>query len=659
MTTTATLLVGGTVPSPIVLDNFSRKLDPSNGNDLWMYQDAPFAPASVTVDGADVYVSNEYRRRRLNADTGSVIWSVGCPPNELFAGLIYNGGNLTQILSHISTSQMSLISVDPASGSAIGTEQQPPTEQGVIVTDIAETDSAVIESAKSNFGPFGEWAFRSVDKMTGVTLWDVQIPAGVYINEIGPIPPYIAASNTEVAVVAAVGDNSQGGYWVGVLDEADGSQRWSRSFYEYEQENTQAIGPYMDSHGDIFVLVNYETPCQPYPSTCRSYALTKFSGLDGSTMWSIPTELEGMQPIGDDVLATTFSSNKTAGASVMRLKGSDGSVIWAVPLADSAGSFYPQILPDGNIIFDADDGRHLLSADGDQLWTSALTPEMCNPFCSLYHNLVINGNLIYIGFDDNSALIMLQQLAPDAPVQAIYPFGRAPAGIFIALNGIAQDSTGTLWVRGFAEQRHANRLEFLGKLDPTSGLVSELQTLSSDSNDSISDDFSIGIMDVPSGNHALVSIAPSLSPDPTSNAIALVDTTLLSRGDLSLAMTTHDGAGYEDFQITAHYEGDTPISGARVLMTRDSAFSAENLNCATTNASHCVIFDQGEDYPSATFDADPGGSITLSGRYRVVDVGTATLYASLIGPPSLGEPDLTNNFASAIMPDVIFRDGFQ
>jgi hypothetical protein len=62
----------------------------------------------------------------------------------------------------------------------------------------------------------------------------------------------------------------------------------------------------------------------------------------------------------------------------------------------------------------------------------------------------------------------------------------------------------------------------------------------------------------------------------------------------------------------------------------------------------------------ATFDAAPGGTITIEGNVLALplDADAATLYAKTFGPFGLAESDTINNFARASFVEDLFADGF-
>jgi len=669
------LLLAGIPASPLANDSDGmHRLNPSDGHIEWTGGAVQIPP--VAGQGQDAYLCSNGYVSKFNATSGMGDWSfdLHSTPWSCLA-LAFGGGNVS-VANIDLTGVLRIDTIAAASGAAVNTALAAPTQQGIVVYDSFIDNGRIVQAGK--LSGTTDYHLRSIDAGTGSVDWDV-----VFTPPLNGWGPLLGRSADSIIVTdyTATGSCSSCGsdFWIGSFARSDGALRWSKTELGYAPlygiSTAWSSAPVTDSHGDVYVSYSQTGACPYYPyNYCYTSSLMKLAAADGSVLWHFDSMADydasfdgmyGFAPpftlIDDDVLVAGNFTDALAGKNIVRLSGIDGTLMWsATPLAGRATS-YVALNPDHTITLTDGSSRALLEHSGTVLWTDdPVLP--CLTGCLFYGAAQLpDGTQLYSGVDagltyPRIGFVMSLPLAQNAMARRAPVNGDAPATVrTIPLQLIADDTT--VWLRGSMKQPPYTYFYFLGKLDPVTLAVSDQQVLSTMQADAFAPSSSFAMLAAPT--HDLLPVVTSLWGAGASFAsgAALLETTIAVRGDLALSVSATDNIDDSTFRATVTYAGDAPAATVRLMLWHQGYFDADSLACSTVNASNCVATSH-SGYVEATFDIQPGGSIKVSGSYPRSKM-LSTLYGSVHGAASLAEPSLGNNFSSAPVGDLLFRDGFE
>jgi hypothetical protein len=661
------LFVAGSPGSPIVSgDGGLSRLDPVDGHTDWT--GTYFDMNARAVQGDDVYFCAYGVVRKFNATTGAFGWSSTAPffSSPCFALMVDSASVLAESVD-LSTGVIRIDAIDTASGIATSTAQAAATQQGLVDYDSFVDAGHIVQAGKVLNTT--AYRLRSLDATTGAVDWDVAFNP--------PLPgwgPALAHSPD-----SANGTGYASDYWIGSFARSDGSLCWSKVENEYafgyEISTEWASSPQTDSQGNVFFSRSESGACYlGNPQECYSSTLMKLAATDGSVLWHFDdvndndTYSDGIYSvappftlIGDDVLVAGNFSGSLAGQNIVRLSGSDGSVMWSAAPFASAGSDNVAVNPDGTITLTNGTSRALLQGSGAVLWVDHPTLP-CAGACMFFGGAQLaDGTQLDAGTDydagyANNGWVISQPLTKDASARKVPVNSDKPSDVRSwPLQVIVDDAA--VWITGSMRQQPHTYLYYLAKLDPVTLSVSDQQVLSTNQADVFAPGSNFSMLAAPAND--VLSASVNLWGDglPTASGAASFDTTITARGDLAIALSAADGPDASTFQATVTYTGNAPVAGARLVIWHQGVYDARLLTCMTAGASNCALSDH-SGYVEATFDIQPGGSIALTGAYPL-SKESSTLYGAVYGPASLAEPTLGNNFRSAPIGDRLFRSGFE
>lgn len=658
-------VVAGSPASPLATDNFGlHKLDAADGHTDWTL--ASFSSVKLGLaQGNDAYFCVLDNVQKIDATSGVSDWSYSI--NDLLEpcfALILDATSVIAASADVATGSVRLDTIDAGSGTAQATALAADTQQGLGIYNALADQGQLIQLGRSDIT--SDDHLRSIDAATGTVSWDV-----AFRPQFPGFGPAMALSADSIIVTDYTGYSgfalygpSAGYYWVASFARSDGSQRWSQYEYQTGQSDTWGSAPVTDSHGDIFVSYFY-TSSSCIGGSCPASSLLKLSAADGSVLWrfdfaSFYETAPAFALIGDDVVVLGSFTGAQSNDHVVRLSGSDGSVMWsAAPFGNTLADTVA-VNPDGTVTVVATSSRALLQGSGAVLWVDTPAP-LCPTNCPTFGQAELaDGTTIYAGTDyvsgySNSGWIVAQPLAQNATVRKVFVEADAPADVRKWARQVIVDGD-AVWVAGTLRQLPHTEFSFLGKLDPGTLAVSDQQILTVTDADAFAPGLTFDMAAAPANNALLADTFVNGDGASVTGGAALFDTSIAARGDLAIGLTSADSAGVSTFRASATYDGDAPVAGVRMALWHGGYYDADALQCATSNASNCVIANH-SGHVEVTFDMQPGGNVTVTGSYPTSPL---TLYASVYGPGSLAEPTLGNNFVSfPVSNDELFRNGFE
>jgi hypothetical protein len=616
---------------------------------------------------------------RLNANTGATDWSMALPSVSAsgdplhwmrFGGLAND--QITGIARAYNVYKASPPFVQPIAYSSGNLLPQAPVAtvaQGVYGFNTAG-GTHVFSAAHilNSTGP--EVRIRSVDAVTGATQWETIDTIPLEDQYFAPYPNPELSVGTDVVAVATTLTRYNGSgpyesaFQVALYDRSTGNKLWSVPIYEPSQTGTNSSGPEIDADGNVYYEVNVNVPCDS--STCAHTRLYKFSRLDGSVLWTEDQAgnwLRTYKVFGNDVVRA--GSIDGSGKTLLRLSGVDGSEQWSSSLFAADGTYFDFDQVDSQyVIFSSSLNTAKVDVNtGMPVWTAANVPFNCTNIC--YTNDVLtlpNGAQLSTGSDGPLPLVRYYHNDGSGIVDQ---WDLAPNSSQLSSIGLRVLSTPSgdvkMTIRRFLRSTSIS-LSFIATLDPATGTILGQQIMGVRPVDDGTESHYRGMIAWPADNLALTNVESSAPPAPATTGAALVDMTVAQHGDLSASLSIDNSVATAGqavgFHMTVNYSGDLPLTSAHLLGYLPWQSGVSSLACSTNSASNCVVESRfgGLD---ATFDIQPGGSVTVDGVVHALSGDEMNYFGvGTYGPNSLSEPNAINNFARSTIIESLFRNGF-
>ena len=707
------LATAGTPAELIVESNGQiQRLRNDTGQPLWSQTGPganpnPYTPNIVSVVNGAILLGvggNAPQLEKLDLETGELMWTMQLPPEgsygytNFFATGQMADGNLLAVaklpdelndpfwqfpvaypplLQRVSFSDGQLLDEVPA----------PLLAQGLRETTILD-DPQHIAAVSVVPGPNGTNVHvRRLNATDGSIAWE-----NVDSSQPLHIPPanYVSILTAGDALVIAVPQNvpqnneTYGSLWIEAFDRSTGAKHWGRWLGDpYQPQGPIEVSdPVSDPAGNIFVAygTTYLSNSFGQVEACPHQTIAKLSGTDGSTFWQFDNQSSyctfGYSPLNDpqsfalldsDLLVGAQFYGPYASAAIIRLSGADGSLMWSstIPSDNYGVNIYP--VDDGNVLVDGLGGRTKLDGvTGTPLWTNSIVENTgCIMYtCYDYDNLTLpGGDLLLVGENNSQPRVTLM---PSSENTAMKIWSLEPNDPYLRsrVMQVKSDSSGGIWMR--LNRNSLNGIfvaNILAQFDVHTGALLSQQILYAANQTQLNSSTRSILLSPPENNRLLVWTTVVDPPSPTTDGNAMLDTTILANGDLSLQATTDNpvvtAGQVQGFHIVATYTGDNPVSGVHLIGVLPSTGHVTGLSCATQAASNCVIEDS-RDGIQVSFDMQPGGRIDVSGQIVVsTNLDTAVLNAMIYGPISLNESNTVNNFARAAIREIIFANGFE
>ncbi|MEO5622550.1 MAG: PQQ-binding-like beta-propeller repeat protein, partial [Dokdonella sp.] len=576
-----------------------------------------------------------------------------------------------------------LAHIDFASG-AIAFVAPADIAQGVVGMHKVDAASDVIGVAITEHADHTALDLRQLDA-SGNVVWSVSDPLddtgyGSYIA----VPEVQAALSTDRIAVAFPSrndvcySNRSGWEGVAVYDRATGARRWRVVLRDTDQMCTWSSSPKIDTAGNVFVSVSALVQCVG-SNGCQRRTLYKLSASDGAVVWrrdeSLDAGIEGLvlYPqefvlLGSDVLAAGVFVGSSD--SVQRYAGADGSLQWSSGIfSDQNISSTIEKLDDHHVIVHGGFSEirwAALDADtGAVLWSSTAPVFPCSAPSACVQSgdplTLPNGDKLSIGEREYKAFVARVHNDGSSIIDS-WMLGADNPNLTSWVSQAVLDPAGKLHVVLHRRDRKIpGSISFFAEFDLATGSLSGQRALYAYRADPADAGAYPRILKMPTSDQVLAdtfSVQPTL---PTTDGAALIDMSVTAHGDIATdvgADSSHVEPGMLiGFHATVTYSGDQPIAGAHLVLNLPWQSGVGGLTCATQSASACLL-DSRSGNVRATFDALPGGSITVSGQVAVLDVNAPVLYAFAYGPGGLSEQDTDNNFARATVAQSLFFDGF-
>jgi outer membrane protein assembly factor BamB len=605
----------------------------------------------------------------LDAASGAVLWSVptstlddaGNPATFFAYGKMSDGSILGVAHADFYSPALPVLQrYDAATGAALDRLSIPATPQGVLTWD-SVADALRVVSAGAHATPNGlEVRVRAVSRSDGHTLWETSDGS---LRAIVPVYTGYAAQNGGTVAVLAVNGNDA---WLAAYDAATGAKRWDRNYYNSNQYSFVSGRPIVDDVGDVVVSVGDMVTCPgPFgPVYCSRDVVIKLDGISGSELWRRDegSATLSLFALGSDVLVSGSFVAPYQSATLLKVSGSDGSVAWSSTQADYVQDAHPA--PDGNLLVTGfGTWSKIDTSTGALLWSNSTGSCGLGEFRVLPNgDLIAGAALGYLGSGPLHADVCLLPGSAGAIAQN-WTLDADPTLRSVALDS-ALDTHGQLWMR-VARSSGAMGMTSLAHFDPASGtLVGEQALYAYNNFDPLTPTLGPILLDAPDSDRLLALTYANAPPAARTTGVALYDTTVAAHGDIVLhASTDHNAVAPGDaitFHVTLAYQGDSAVSGARIVVALPWYTHATGIACAALSASNCAT-DTSDSVLRATVDLMPGAQVDVSGKFFAVDNYKAgTLRALAQGPVGLREPTLANNFAfSTVVLDHVFANGFE
>ncbi len=683
---------------PVVIDyNSIRRLSSTSGSEVWNVALSPcvYCSNASTIGNAVISLTNSgLGLIKLDASTGATMWTSTLPTTDAnsrgltwkgFGGLANNHllGVATAYAAGARTAHFQGIDFD--TGVMTSALTTPPTVQGVYASSVADGND-VFDAGYGSDQSGKTLRLRRLDTTTGAPIWATSVPA--FPAQVSYYSPgsfdrsptlVINADSVAIAYAASFGSgyNDPGLTYVTLLDRTTGTPLWSKLLQEEGQTLTYTSAPEFDGAGNVFIGVGTNLPCN-FNDHCGRQFIYKLSAQTGDVLWRFDRaappsrSIEGSGQVfpqtfelfnNDVIVAGTFSGTTH---TLLRISGVDASLMWSSDLF--AGGTY-------SVDFYRQDDQHIIVSswpqsarvdvsNGNVIWTSSSAPFACTQTCYTYGQLVLpGGDLISVGEGDSKASISRAHNDGSGQVDH-WQIDPGNPSIRSIASFVRQTPSGKTMVQGSHGFRtSAGKLYILYEIDPTNGGLLSQQVISSRANDATSESLLPLVTKFVDDNHMLFNGFHVSETLPWTSGAGLLDTTIVAHGNLQLSIITdhkHVVAGQTlGFQLLATYTGDQPISGAQLIAGTLLQGGTQNLTCVVQAASNCVI-DNRSGTIDATFDIQPGGSVTISGELKVVEmVESSYLSGTLSGPVSLSESSTVDNFSRSNIVQALFANGFE
>jgi len=683
---TTVLLSPDATAEPVLVGSASvQRLSAGTGQSLWTQ--AVDYPTTSAIVGDAVVVQSSAGLLKLDAVGGDVLWTGALPPTDTFGNpLVYTafGGLASGQFLAVAYSQdydtlqppfLQRVAFD--SGQPTAQVAAPSTVLGLSGTSIQEDADHVIGVSVGQGSDSTGLRLRRLSAVDGSLLWEQTEPVYDYFRaqtqNAGVAVAGDAAAAAFVQNSGSVGQaNNLSLVWVGLYDRATGERRWGVALPGLFQESTTISTPVADVDGNVVLAVGTFMSCGQL--MCAHQQIYKLAASDGTLLWSTDSVVFGTTQAlpqifavqGDDVLVSGPFSGALDGASVARLSGADGSVLWT---SDAVGPYGGNIYPadDGTIVVLGNGWARLDGSTGSTLWAFPESAMTCAPNCPNYYTAMLPSGDVIGGASDGAQALLVRYRGDGSGIVDSWHLGSSGPGLRSWVSAVEVDPQGQIWVRvhsGF--EGLFDRIAFLGRFDVATGTLQSEQAFDSFMSDPLAGALEADLLGAPIGNRLLVATEALQAPTPVTTGNAAIDTTVQANGDLSMQLSFDRTQAVPGDRIAIHviaaYTGDAPISGARLFARLPWPVDGQSLTCSASSAGQCVI-DSTSGNLRASFDLSPGDAIQIDGQMQVLDAEPATdpaSYGFVVGPTALNETDTSNNFATA--PPVtqsLFFDGFE
>lgn len=672
------LCMAGVPAEPIVSSaNGVERLAGADGQPRWSQPAAGATFASAS--GNRIIVGTT----ALDATSGAVLWSASLPSADQYgngigyvsSGFLSDGTVLFSGRTFGPSAQPLLQRVDPMSGQLLNAFTITPVTQSFLATSIL-TDAQTIAGVGTLPTLSGtELHVRGLEADTGALRWETIEHFDIHAG----YPSWTGLTGAGSAISVTVTEPNA--VWVGAFDRLSGSKRWSTllSNMTTGQGRTYAYDPISDPSGNIFISYGTTIYCPPaFNYVCSQLSVVKLNAVDGSIAWQhdevFATTGYEMYPdtivvSGSDLLLAGEFTGQNAAASLLKLSGVDGSVVWSSNIFyspnivnGSVQGIYP--VADGNIVVTGGGWAKLDGKTGATIWSNP--PDYtCTGVCYGYAVVTLSdGALLFAGEDNRRTWISLLPAAAGAASINWHPDLNDSNITSSFATDAYPDSTGAVWMR-VVRHYGTPEISYLAKFDMATGAFGSQQAQASHvfSKDSLVPWVSPIMLAAPENNRLPAVTYINNPPAPFVSGNALVDSTITANGNLSIQIIMdHTYVRVGDllsFHLIANYSGDAPISGTRLVADFPWTGFATGLSCATQSASNCQL-DTRASSVVANFDIQPGGHVDINGSIRVTSTSSvARLRALVAGPIGLNELDANDNAYSAVVDQSLFADGFE
>lgn len=505
---------------------------------------------------------------------------------------------------------------------------------------------------------------------SGSVLWENAAPERSAYPGIAPTPNRLLLA-----------ERANGAALVRSLDRVSGQLRWERSIAESPRYSANNKPPRILGLDDD-ALVSFGYGNGPSPSR-RVQELQRLDDAAGNTLWKKQVAewhdsslgMTWTEPallgVGKDALLWPSSGPYAMG--VQRYSGSDGALQFSeaaavashtVRLSVAADAVFAMMRPHQDTLRLV---KHSASS-GELLW------QFDYPMAP-WRDVLIE-DLLPLADGDVMVLVLLYQpTAAGGQSSHLLRVKGDGSGLRYAyrtrmqgktrdlINHIALAGDGQALLQRLLYQDRRG-MEFLQRFDLEQARVTGSQALTLRGIDPFVTRAAWGTTFEPHGDGVLISGTALRSPLPSTRRDALLDTTVVQRGDLALQLPVFPvGIAVGDsvpFAVGVSYTGDAAVTDATLMVELPWKGSESGLSCVGTGIGRCdVQVRHGQIV--AQFDAAPGAQLYLSGAVRRLAAPTlekSVLRAMVHAPIGLLEGNVYNNFHTVAVDEPIFADGF-
>lgn len=478
----------------------------------------------------------------------------------------------------------------------------------------------------------GNAAVRSIDRVSGQVRWERSITDGP-VNSLTLKPPRILGLGDDDGLVS-FGYSGYGGSLsthvqeLQRLDDAGGQILWKKQIAKW---NFPSPGEYRTEPA----LLGVDEDALLWPSTGGitgpfAMGLQRRSGSDGALVFSqalaTPSPAVRLSVAADAVFAVTIPDQDTL--RLVKHSASSGALLWQFD--------YPRSEWYGTAVLDL-----LPLADGDvMLLVQFYQPTSAEGQVTDLLRIKADGSGLHYAYRTNMQ-------------------GKTRN----LISRIVLGDKGEALLRRLL-YRDGRGIEFLQRFDLEQGTVLGSQALTLRGIEPFAQRTAWGGSFVPHGDGVLITGTALRSPLPSTRRDALLDTTVMQRGDLALQLpvfSTDISVGDSvPFTIGVSYAGNAAVTDATLIVELPWQGTESDLSCGGTAISRCELQVR-HGQLVARFDAAPGAQLLLSGTMRrlaapVLD--KSVLRAMVHAPIGLEETEIYNNFGSVAVDGPIFADGF-
>lgn len=693
----AVVLGGAPSPEPVVFHaNSVMRLNAETGQPRWATL-VPGVEMANAVAGSLLLASGA-RRQRIDLASGAIIWDVP-DIGDSIAWLAFGDLNANTVraigrpasLDHVAAPYLDY-RVDYSNGQIVSELPAIDVQQGLDSISAMDADGDVVEFAVSQQPGYAGMHLRRVDGSTGTTLWE----QGSLLDDLGPEVSIelqqgrMATAGDHVAIAVPLSDHSwssncgAAGTHVAVYDRISGALRWKRLLRDPDQLCTEASSPVMDDAGNVLLSISAKISCNPWPPRdCQRRSLYKLRGTDGSVVWRVDEDMEGLEfgspsdpkvihMVGHDpVVMGPFAAEA---ATLRRYSGADGSIRWtSFEFAGTSELLWElERIDDRHVIFHggdlASEQRSSAKIDleaGTTLWRAVSSPSPA-PACESVDHCLLSSNSIVMPGGDVLRGVQLNwmpwlTLARNDGSGLVERWQAAPGSVDLD-SGIVRIMRDAEGLRGTLRRgSNASSMTLLTTIDSSTGLLAAQQALYGDSFDLTQQEDKYAPLALPSANRMIAACLGNGPPAPPTGGLALLDTTVVARGNLKAvaAIDTRVSPGaIVPFAMRVEYEGDNPVEGVRLFAHLPWQSGIRNATCSEQGASSCSM-DLRSGHVRASFDMAPGGSVEVRGEVLVLDAPDSLQVTAMVtGPLDLAEEDSIDNFDRIDISQSMFRDGF-